>query len=685
MDTMHLAEKVHMRIGGGGDKPTSLSHALLELEEKNNLLREERRRRNQVEEALLLSESRFESSFESAAHGMALVSLEGRFMRVNPSLCNLLGYSNEELVNMDFKSLTYPEDLPMDQAYVRQVLGGALPYYRMEKRYIHKQGHVIWGLLCASMVKDRDQNPLYFISQIQDITLRKYDEANLFEELSLFYDLPFIGMSITAAQTKQWLVFNNHLCQMLGYSREEMVHFTWSDLTHPDDLPENLAHYNRMLRGETQGFMLDKRYIRKDGEILHTLVNVQALKNNHGQVERLISIILDITERKKAEEMLRKAKEQAEMATMAKSEFLSVMSHEIRTPMNVVLGMCSMLQETELSKEQRHYADMMQKSGKNLLHLINDILDYSRMEAGRFTLLEQPYHPRTLLDETVMILQTMAKEKRLRLTAMVDPSIPAEMMLGDDHRLNQVLVNLITNAIKFTHHGHIQVGVTRQGTELLYSVTDTGIGILPENLEAIFHRFVQVTSTGSHRKNGSGLGLTISRKLVELMGGKLWVESRKGEGSTFMFTIPIRYATAPTRTEEAAQRGCTPRRVLLVDNSVESQIQVEAYLKRTIHTFTTVFNSKEAIATMGKEGFDLLLINIHPPLEAYTVIQHIRQWEKEVGLPPMQMILMNGISHPHILGFQEWLTNYRIMHKPFTKTKLLQLMEVMSKKVAGKL
>ncbi|MBF0621674.1 MAG: transporter substrate-binding domain-containing protein [Magnetococcales bacterium] len=466
----------------------------------------------------------------------------------------------------------------------------------------------------------------------------------------LYDHAPDMYVSVVAA-TGTIRQCNQTLADKLGYHKSEIVGRSILSLYHPDSLVKANEVFHRFVEtGEVHNAELQLQC--KTGEKIDVTLNVTAVRDDAGKVLYSRSCWIDISNRKRMEEQLRSAMQAAQWANQAKSAFLAHMSHEMRTPLNSIIGMGDLLEETELNEVQKKYLAVLVRSGTNLLAIINDVLDLSKIEAGELVLESAHFSIKKLLEEVEEIFALKAKDRDIALTINLSDTLPA-VVVGDTQRLKQILINLLGNAMKFTVKGSVVVHVSRLGDDLFqFDVTDTGIGISDGKLKTIFEPFVQADVSTTRKYGGTGLGLSICQQLLEQMKGHIWAVSHKGQGSTFSFKLPLIVLDDVEIDHEEKSRPAPqlpvakdPYKVLLVDDAEDNRLLIQAFLKKGPFVFESACNGAEAVQKYMSGHFDLVLMDIQMPImDGFTATKAIRNWELENKINSVPVIALTAFA-----------------------------------------
>jgi PAS domain S-box-containing protein len=427
---------------------------------------------------------------------------------------------------------------------------------------------------------------------------------------------------------------NEAFCQIAGMSREQQEGRLFTEVFAPEDRARMLAGYQQRIEQGELRRQLERCVRFQDGRTAWLELTVSELEGDEGL--RVLSVFRDITARKEAEAHLQAALARAESASRAKSEFLANMSHEIRTPMNGVLGMTELALGTKLAPEQRGYLDSARMSAQSLLALLNDILDLSKIEAGRLEIAAASFEPRRMVAEAVGMVEPAARQKGLQVSYQVTPDVP-ERLEGDAVRIRQVVLNLLGNAVKFTLRGGIELLLdcperTRANLTLHCAVSDTGIGIPAGKLQSIFEPFSQADGSTTRRFGGTGLGLAISQRLVRLLGGRIWVQSQPGQGSRFEFTVLCAEARggppAAVAESKAEPLEGRPLRILLVEDNAVNQMVTVRLLEKQGHRVEVAADGVAALKRLEQSDVELVLMDVQMPrMDGLEATRQIRARE----------------------------------------------------------
>jgi len=589
----------------------------------------------------------------TAPVALAITDRDLRLMEVSPAWRMETGLHGE-VIGRSIPEL-FPQSYPQQRAWFRRALTGES--MRAEKLLaIRPDGQQRWIRAELGPWRNSRGEVGGVVIMTNDITdmVSSLDRAERSEKrLKLAIEIANFMFYEVDGETKTLTVGGAHdtfLDRALTY--EELAANPWNAV-HPEDRPAAMAEWARCMQAGVP-LRTEYRMNRGDDKEVWAYAAAEVVFDDEGKPSRLLGVLKDITQRRKAELALVAARDAAEAANRAKSDFLANMSHEIRTPLNGILGVATALSQTTLTAAQREMVDLIQASGGALESILSDVLDFSRIEAGHLELRPERFHLEGCIRSAAALFEASALDKGLTFEVEVAREACA-MFEGDAGRIRQILFNLLSNAVKFTHGGGITVQVEAEEQDpetacVAIRVTDTGIGFDPEIKGRLFERFEQADASITRRFGGSGLGLAISRMLAAAMGGELDAISEPGRGSAFSFTLPLKRAAALKKARPAAQAtpapGQAPRVLLAEDHAVNRRV-VELILGAAGVDLTCVENGLEAVEAAQLGGFDLILMDMQmPEMDGLTAIRTIRARERKKRLPRTHIWTLSANAMP---------------------------------------
>ena len=633
------------------------------------------------------------------AMGDALLVLDKQMKvkKVNKASLKLWGYRLEELMKMNYEQLFAQSAQKNGVLEMERGLetGTVRP---LESTIITRDKKEVPVMISGTVMKNDQGGLVAFAGVVKDITAQKETEAKIIRANNYLNAIInsatgfFIGTADLKGNLTSW---NKGAELIMGYPEDEVVgKMNISQLYSEDIVKSGILKNvvkNILEKGSYEGELKNRK---KNGVIFPGYLSATQLQDESGNTLGMLAILQDITERKKMERELETARESAETASKAKSEFLANMSHEIRTPMNGIVGMTELSLNTDLTEEQREYLNMVKVSADSLLYLLNDILDFSKIEAGHLDLEEINFNLRTAMDTALEGMMVKSNEKNLELILFIKPGVEVSL-IGDPGRLRQIIINLARNAVKFTESGEIVISCEVESREenalmLHFAVSDTGIGIPRDKINTIFDSFRQLDGSTTRKYGGTGLGLSITRQLVEMMGGRIWVESEPGKGSTFHFTI--KYGLQPEkRTAVSGPKpiGLKGLRIFIIDDNATNRM--------VFREMVTLFGVQCRDAPDGERGifemekavkegnpYQLLLLDVQMPgMDGFEVCRIIKENKNLAGI---KIILLTSIGQKGDASFciKHGISGY--LAKPVKHIELFDVIrKVMEQKREGTL
>ncbi|MGQ0511188.1 MAG: PAS domain S-box protein [Betaproteobacteria bacterium] len=638
-------------------------------------------------EQLAQSEAYFRTIFENSGSGIVSRSKDRKTLRANQRYLDLLGYTHEELQGLASHALLHEDDRAATREHLERLRRGEIPSYRLERRYIRKDGTVRWVEAVTSAILDPGGNYVGSVTIVNDIHERKAAEEALRTvnaEQNAIFDSATSGMVLI--RDRVMVRCNRKLEDIFGYGAGEMTGRS-TRIWYADEAGYHAGGgpvLEHIARGETHS--REQQLVRKDGGRFWCRITGRAV-DPADPSKGSVWMLEDVTDERAAAEALREAKRVAEEATQAKSMFLANMSHEIRTPMNAIIGMSHLALKTELNAKQRDYVSKIHNAGTSLLGIINDILDFSKVEAGKLDIEQVPFRLDDVLDNVSSLVAQKAFDKGLELLFEVAPDLP-QALVGDPLRLGQILTNLVSNAVKFTARGQIAVSLRaaeRTGGRIMLraEVRDTGIGMTPEQCAKLFQAFTQADGSTTRKYGGTGLGLTISRRLVELMGGSIHAESVAGEGSAFIFTAWFDVGDPAMLRQRLLPEALGGMRVLVADDNAAAREILGEQLRGLGFSASAVASGTDAVEAVRQASDDhpFAVVFVDWKMPGVDGIETARRLR---ALPsPPRVVMATAFGHEEARTQAEAAGIEAFLVKPVSQSSLVDALVGMFSEGAG--
>ncbi len=585
------------------------------------------------------------------ASGVILADKDWKIEWANDSFVAFFGYSAEDVKGKHPREILHGPETSRETVEMINRASEAGQPFKGEILNYTKNGEPRWIELDIQPLKDEKGAITGYAGLHLDVTEHKRVQREIARQEARFrfiFELVPVGLAWQRVGRDESRLVNSAFARIAGLPSAGGD--TVGAVVHPADEAREAELTAKLNRGEIDHFTVEQRFAHPDGRTIWVVLTIRNFRDPASGEMQQVATLVDITELKQQADELRTAMESAERASVAKSQFLAMISHEIRTPMNGVIGMTSLLLDSPLSKEQQDFVETIRSSGDTLLTIINDLLDFSKIESGRLEFEQEDFALRDSIEATLDLLAPRFAEKRIDLLYEIADGVPGTVR-GDATRLRQILVNLLGNALKFTAKGEVVLSVHAkpardEGMELAFAVRDTGIGIPPEGMQRLFQSFSQVDASTTRRFGGTGLGLAISKRLAELMGGTMWVESVVGRGSTFHFTIRIDAVAGKPRPYFSATAGThqlQDKRVLIVDDNATNRRILTALVEGWGMRQAAAATAAEALALLeAGERFDAAIVDMQmPEMDGAMFAQEVRQ--RFNRQPPL--ILLSSLGH----------------------------------------